>query len=509
MNYRKSVSYKLVLLLFSILITPAFGFEYDFGDVNDLHIQWSQPPIEIDPNINTPPVFSGYGEPARSTHNSDYRRQWRMDADDFHSLGSIPVTQIRWWGSYKGWGEPNIPNLQPQAWHICFWANQVEGLEPNEIYPERIVWAQEIRPERISYKPLGLTQLPDKSSDMCYVYELTLEPNEWFCPGDFTSNEDIFWISITAIYPSDIEQINLWGWTTRPHIWGNGAVMPAIMGDWPTYDERLFPGRIYPIENLNLCGQNQPMDMCFELNTNQAWIKCDQSFPGIRTSLGYVENLSIAIEPNEGEISLLQQITDDWISDSNEPVIAIGWNGFYDGYVYNPYDCNDINKPVKPEYFLLTICTNNESEAEIDFNHPGELIWEYKAYDYDEVLIGYNKYLFDEPNDSEPLPALYYEPNETVFRYSVRLPSQECFVPEDVNNNYWLTITAVYEEPARDISYPWGWLDIGNVTNNPALQINYATLPEPEWELLTDSEGHLHDMSFILYTGKDPNVPEL
>jgi hypothetical protein len=89
------------------------------------HIKWSQPPIERDPNMDTPPVFCGWDEPARSTEQTGLRRQWRMDADDFRCLGPIPITRIRWWGGYKAWTLPEPPESQPMAWHIGFWANQV------------------------------------------------------------------------------------------------------------------------------------------------------------------------------------------------------------------------------------------------------------------------------------------------------------------------------------------------------------------------------------------------
>lgn len=39
------------------------------------HIQWSQPPVEIDPNVDVPPVFFGWSEPARSTEYTGSKRQ--------------------------------------------------------------------------------------------------------------------------------------------------------------------------------------------------------------------------------------------------------------------------------------------------------------------------------------------------------------------------------------------------------------------------------------------------
>jgi len=198
------------------------------------------------------------------------------------TTSAASVTRIRWWGGYKAWSSPEPPESQPEAWHIGFWANQIEGIDQNETFPERMVWSLEIPAERIHFEPVGQLEFPHMWSDTCFVYEVQLEPEEWFHQVGYESNYDVFWISITAIYPADVEAANLWSWITRPHLWGNGAVMPAIMGDWPTYDERLFPGRIYPIENSLQCGWNQAYDMCFELLTEHPWGKWDQPFMGLR-----------------------------------------------------------------------------------------------------------------------------------------------------------------------------------------------------------------------------------
>ena len=470
---------------------------------------WSRPPIEIYPNVNVPPTFYGWGETARSTEQTGSSRNWRMDCDDFRTIGNIAVTKIRWWGSYKAWNYTELPESQPEIWHIGFWANQKEDLEPNELYPERLVWSLEIPNERIQLQPSGNLEFPERNPETCFVYELFLDPNEWFYQGDYESNENVFWISITAVYPTDIKEQNLWNWVTRPYTWGNGAVSPAIMGDWPTYDERLVPGRIYPVESSRLCEENQAYDLCFELLTEQSWVKWDQPYTGIRQYTGDVNNISMATESNEGELLISQQATDDWICDSNDPVTAISWNGSYIDYSYDPLDCNDITVSLKLDYFLLSIWANEESSEEIDYNHPGEKIWEYKAYDYDEVLVGYNMYP-PEPNDSESLPDVTYcEPNEPVFRYSVKLPSQDWFVQDqnDVNDLNWISIVAVYTDPNVEIPYSWGWLNLESVLNNPGLRIDYTESPQPQWEPITDSAEFCYDMSFTLYTGKDPNAP--
>jgi hypothetical protein len=457
------------------------------GEQEMPHVKWSQPPIEIDPNVEVPPVFCGWNESARSTQQSGLRRQWRMDADDFRCIGPVPITRIRWWGGYKAWEHPEPPELQPEAWHIGIWANQVEGLEPDQLYLERLVWSIEVSNERIGREPVGLAQFPEKISETCFLYELKLEPEEWFHQAEFESNDNVFWISITAVYPPGAEAVNQWGWMTRPHIWGGGAVMPAIMGEWPTFDERLFPGRIYPIENSLLCDRNQAYDLCFELLTEQPWTKWDQPFTGIREWPDYTDEMSMAREQDNGQLQTSREVVDDWVCEHPNPITSIVWNGSYIEYGYEACKCEDTSEPLRPDYFLLSIQDNLPGVDAQNDNQPGEKIWEYAAYDYDEVLVGYDR----NPEG---------EPNEPVFRYSVRLPEEIWFRQEGPENIYWLSVIAVYRESVGEIPYSWGWTSHSHLFGSAGMTY------EPDkglWQPLLDSDGKPVDMSFMFLTAPE------
>ena len=443
---------------------------------------WSQTPLEIDPDIQQEPVFCGFGEPARSTEQTGQKRQWQMSADDFRCLGPMPITRIRWWGSYKAWTRSDPPELQPEAWHIGIWANQVEGITQEESFPERLVWSVEIPFERIHFERVGHLEFPQKWPETCFLYEVYLEPDEWFRQGDFQSNYDIFWITITAIYPADVEQINMWGWSICPHVWGKGAVMPAILGDWPTYEERLFPGRIYPVENSLLCGQNRGYDMCFELLTEQPWIKWDQPFTNLRDRPNSEDNESFAIEDEDGNLQIEHRVADDWLCERINPVIAISWHGSYIGYGYEPCGCNNIEEPHRPDYFVLSVRLPMSVPDGDEI--PGELVWEYPAFDYDEVLVGCN-------NNPEG------GPNEPVFLYSVKLPQEAWFQQEHIDQTYWCSIVAVYKAGLDEIQYPWGWTSYPHTFGGTALDYTDGnSFPEP----LYDQTGEPVDMSFTLFT---------
>jgi len=453
------------------------------------HLKWSQPPLEIDPKVDAAPFFCGWDEAARSTQRSGQSRQWRMDADDFHCLGPIPITRIRWWGGYKAWAQPEPPESQPITWHIGIWANQVEGLGPEQLYPERLVWSIEVPNERVGRGPAGLSEFPQQQSpEMCFVYDVHLEPEEWFHQAEIPTNEGIFWLSVTAVYPPDAGQVNMWGWTTRSHVWRDGAVMPAIMGEWPTSEERLFPGRITPIESSALCGQKRAYDLCFELLTEHPWIKWDLPFTGIREWPHYedVESQGVSIRQEE---NIERLVADDWLCEQGLPVVALAWWGSYIGYGHEACGCDGQDEPPRPDYFLLRIWRNAPAG---DAGSPDDVIWEYRAFDYDEVLVGYDKH----PEG---------EPNEPVFRYTVRLPEDNWFRPENPGDIHWLSITAIYTDPLPTIVHPWGW------TNHRGGMVGAAVVGRVNppggwrWEELFDQTQRPQDMSFTLFTV--PEVP--
>lgn len=478
-----AISCLIAACLLSLSVQARCGFGGPLDQIE--HAKWSQRPIEIDPSAQESPVFCGWDEPARSTQSSGQRRQWRMDADDFRCLGPAPVTRIRWWGGYKAWNHLEPPEVQPMSWHIGVWANQVEGLEPSQLYLG-LVWSVEIPDERVHREPVGLGEFPEKLPAMCFLCEVDLEPEEWFHQAEFQSDAGVFWLSITAVYPPDVQQVNLWGWKTRPHVWRDGAVSPAIMGEWPTHDEQLFPGRITPIENSALCGREQPHDLCFELLTEHPWVKWDQPFTGIRDWPHYEAHLSMATEDAHG-LSVAQQVSDDWLCESRTPIVAISWHGSYIGYGYDACRCNQNMEPRRPDYFLLTVSANASADAQTPFAHPGQALWQFKASNYDEVLVGFDKH---------PDP----EPNERVFRYSVRLPNERWFWQDGSSQLLWFSALAVYGEPTTGLPYRWGWTNHPHTSENCAV----AAQPGPEVQLiqqqLQDHTGAPIDMSFTLHT---------
>ncbi len=202
-------------------------------------------------------------------------------------------------------------------------------------------------------------------------------------------------------------------------MWRDGAVMPAIVGSWPTADERLFPGRIYPIESSVLCGQSQPFDLCFEPLTEQPWVKWDRPFTGIRDRPLCNDHASFGVEDSNGVIHISRRVADDWLGDDVQlPIIALAWEGSYLGYGYEPCECEPMDKPRRPDYFQLSIRINAPPDDEIPRDHPGEPIWRYEASDYDETNhehhFGSTAYGLSVTDQSPVVGLLYNTENEPM-----------------------------------------------------------------------------------------------
>jgi hypothetical protein len=457
------------------------------------HVKWSQPPIEIDPNLELPPVFCGWGEPARSTEDSGQIRQWRMDADDFRCLGPIPITRIRWWGSYEDWRDLVIPDVRPVAWRISFWNNMPEDAVTNFSFPETLIWQIEVPHERVMSWAVGFDNCPNKHEDMCFEYNVQLEPEQWFWQNNFDTRDNVFWISITAIYPGATDVPHPWGFKSRPKTWMDSAVRFAFQGEGPHLGLVLDPNEITPLEQQVFCDQVQGFDMSFELLTEDPWVKWDQPFTGIHEWPHYEDEVSVGTEDQTGQVIISRQVADDWFCERQTPVIAVAWHGSYIGYGYEACQCPEPNEPKRPDYFLLSIWTNAPGSDQAPFDHPGDKIWEYKALEYNEVLVGLDKH----PEG---------EPNEPVFRYSVRLPEDNWFQQDAPE--CWFSVVAVYQGAAVDtIMYPWAWTNHRYTFGSTALGLVF-TDQGTQPNLLYDQTGERIDMSFTLYTLPEPTSME-
>ncbi len=418
-------------------------------------VKWSQPPIEIDPRTKTP-VYCGWDEPSFATGSIETGSgQWRIAADDFRCIGSMPVTSIHWWGSYVGWEGLRPPQQAPVGWLVGFWDNvpaDATGETPYS-HPGKLLKFIQIPADRVKIEWVGMDRFPQKPNDTCFQYYVDLEKDEWFDQAIYESPEDVFWLGIVAVYPENTDPEHVWGWKTRPKHWMDDAV--TFVPDITILNgNTLDPLAYKPIENDLVCGP-ESYDLAFELDTSPRFVKWDQPFTGIRRWPHYEDEVSMATISPDGtdEPVISRQVADDWLCSGRTPVTAAVWWGSYIGYEYRPCRCNDVPEPRKPDYFLLSIWTDIPAGVDLPYSHPGKKVWQYKAYDYDEVMVGFDKH----PEDVVPGTSAGYEP---VFRYSVKLPQEHWFEQKRANDVYWFSAVAVYKD-AQDLPYKWGW------TNHP------------------------------------------
>jgi hypothetical protein len=407
-------------------------------------------------------------------------------ADDFRCIGSMPVTSIRWWGSYIGWEGLEPPQLvEPIAWRIGFWSNVPEGVDANYSHPQELLWQIEVPVDRVYVDNVGQDSFPGMPSDTCFQYYLGLNEEEYFRQGDFNdlTQDNIFWLSITAVYPESGVIEYPWGWKTRPWPWMDDAVTLVIDVDAvPGATVDPCTNNITPIEY-----DGNSFDVSFELDTDPNYIKWEQLYTGIRHWLHYEDEKSMydEQEPNDARL-----VFDDWQCLRRTPVTAIGWWGSYIGYGYEACSQGP-SMPVRPNRFKLAMWTDVPAGSDpcYPFSHPNEVIWEYDAFEYDEVLVGYDKH----PHGA---------PNEPVFRYSVRLPEEEWFHQPDYNGVFWLCVQAVYD--VNTPNYDWGWTNHEHVFNDNAVAYYYDDVNEVwVWTELHDQTEASEDMSFMLFTDPD------
>ncbi|MHC4677041.1 MAG: DUF7901 domain-containing protein, partial [Planctomycetota bacterium] len=240
----------------------------------------------------TLPVFCGWDEPSYAPLPPG-APPMKFVADDYRCIGSMPVTSIHWWGSYLGWDNPVQPLPRPESWLITFWSNVPPGVA-NFSYPETPLWRIRVQSHRVKVEYVGQDEFPldpDIRPEACFQYYLDLQPEELFWQEEYLgkTQENIFWVSIVAIYDSATQVGYPWGWKTRPWSWMDDAVTFNLSGEIPIGGS-LDPAIVRPLEY-----QGESYDVSFELDTDPNYIKWEQPFTGLTHWPHYEDVLSMGI----------------------------------------------------------------------------------------------------------------------------------------------------------------------------------------------------------------------
>ncbi|MEA3280748.1 MAG: GEVED domain-containing protein, partial [Thermodesulfobacteriota bacterium] len=261
------------------------------------HLKWSQPPIEWEPGSNVP-VYCGWDELSfTSKTTASGWSNWNIVADDFRCAGAMPVTSVHWWGSYQGWSDKAPPRIEPTSWRIGFWSNVPADGQRSFSRPGQLLWVVTADPDRVEIDRVGVDEFPGAPSDTCFQYLLNLDRDEFFWQSQYVDSrteDQVLWISITAVYVGSPEPKYAWGWKTRPQPWMDGAVSFARWRDELRAGITTDSADVEPITNSLVCERLDMYDMAFELDTDPDYIKWEQPFTGLRHWRYYEDELSVA-----------------------------------------------------------------------------------------------------------------------------------------------------------------------------------------------------------------------
>jgi len=372
-------------------------------------------------------------------------------ADDWDCEGG-DVTDLHWYGNYElDSQDQEMRGRGIQAFHLS-----IHDSDPTvPCLPGNEIWGVDVPFASLTEIDTGLL-----NSEGCKIYLYEYDLLDPF--PQIEGNKYWFDISAKSAYP---DSPAIWRWQEADR-----DPTPVLCGAAERNDP--FTGMWHTIE----------WDRSRWVPPEPNWFS-DMAF-------------AITSGPKEPRVDIQRLVADDWQCTTMQPVTAAVWWGSYIGYRYTACECLTMPEPVKPSYFHLTIWTDVPAGGDADYSHPGEKVWEYNAYNFDEVLVGFDKH----PEDVVPGQPYGREP---VFRYSVRLPKDAWFHQEEENGVYWFSAVAVYKEGA-DPTYMWGWTNHEHVFNDDAVAGSHdPATGEWFWQELYDQTGISEDMSFILFTDPD------
>ena len=475
------------------------------------HLKWSQPPIEIDPIPGQTPTYCGWDELSYSTKEAaGVPAIWIMAADDFRCLGTMPITSVHWWGSYKNWLEQEPPaGANPNYWHIGFWSNVPAGAAGADFSrPDKLLHQVRMQPSQVEEVWVGMDMFPNPAMipESCFQYYVQFRPEDYFWQDKYVDSttdpvDTVFWISITAVYDGFPGPEYPWGWKTRPEHWmDDGVTFRASRDGWDIGDV-IDPATVVPLEDGSVCDVMESYDLAFELDTDPDYIKWEQPFNGLRHWPHYEDQESMGWETEGSPTKWLQppdttlpglhchdsvfgQITlaDDWNCQGGD-VTDLHW--------YGNYELDDKREEMRGRginSFHLSIHWV-ASHACI----PGAEVW---AMDVPFASV------------SETDTGLINSEGGKIYLYKYDLPDP---YPQIQGNNYWLDISAKSAYPESPAI--WRWQEAGRsptpilcgaAERNDPLPGVWKTIIWPP--VPPDDRERYSDMAFAITSG--PGEPE-
>jgi hypothetical protein len=405
----------------------------------------------------------------------------------------MPITSIHWWGSYQGWQGSTLPAIQPDSWRITFSANLPPDTYTAWSRPGTQLKQFEVEPNRVSLTWVGVDHFPDKPSDSCFEYSLTLNPTEYFWSGVYDGN-DVFWIGITALYKTQRSNY-VWGWKTRPAQWGAGAVKYVSSLTTTPSGQQISSIAMFPLTATSPCGQNATYDMTFAFDTDPSWIQVEQPFTGLRDWAHYADETSKATGTAASSIAIKWQQLPD-LSSSGQDVDATidspkTWNAeiLADDFqctIPGPITLIDIwgswyfdalpGGDAGNADFTLSIREDLPPSGSRTYSMPGKVLWT-KTFKKGQFTVQASTSA--DQGFSSSAASQYIQNNHYhAYKYTFAIDSAEAFAQTGTADKpvvYWLSVQAQVTH-VTGMMYRFGWKTSTSTWNDDAV---WAQAQEP------------------------------
>ena len=470
------------------------------------HLTWEQPPIEQDA-LSVTPLFCGWDDPSYAEQIPNATSSIaRYEADDFRCLGSMPITSIHWWGSYRKWQQAAPPADGPDAWRFTFWTNM-----PADAYvpfgrPGLQLGQFEVSPDRVSIEWVGSDRFPGQPEDSCFRYSLALEPADYLWPDAYEG--DTVWLSVTALYKVKRPE-HLWGWKTRPRRWMDGAVRFASELDVLPSGQAISAIRIEPAEAPDACGETARYDMAFAVDTDPIWIKWEQPFTQLRDWPFYEDEPSMARAAGASSIAMKSQqppdmsrsgldvdatadtstkwsaeiVADDYVCKSPGPVTQIDVWGSYYLDVTPGKDAADLT-------FTLSIREDVPARTPAGYSMPGKILWSkiFKKGQFTAQESASQSQGFSSPANHK----YTMNSHDRAFKYTFTIDPGAAFVQAGAPDKpvvYWLSVQAqIVQSPVSVARF--GWKTSASTWGDDAVWVEAREPYSGDWQKLSYPAMH-------------------
>ncbi|HUT31215.1 MAG TPA: GEVED domain-containing protein [Sedimentisphaerales bacterium] len=367
--------------------------------------------------------------------------------------------------------------------------------------PMELLHVFEVDASRVQIEPVGWDYYFNfYPSDACWQYYVKLEHQEVFWQSKYLpqTEDNIFWLSITALYPESDPPVDPqypWGWKTRPWSWMDDAVRFWLY-------EAPAPGSADPcyLEPIKDPRYNESFDVTFELDTDPNYIKWEQPFTGLlywphfedEWTMGSVESWTEykwqqSPNPSGWDVALkdydnnLLELADDWRCDETGSIddihLWVSWEGDWVGYI---------------PWITVRIYTDDPCGPG-GYSEPNELKWE-RTFGPGEFDMWW--YGSGDQGWFEPVSWMWAWPNHVEF-YQIDIDVPDNPFTQEQGNIYWLSIEA------SSVDGSVGWKTSSDQWNDDAV---YKDPYSGQWMELYDpmiTPMTSLDLAFALTTKKE------